>query len=112
MNVTFHPEAEIELNDLPVDERVAMLHAVEKLSSLGIHLPFPHASHVQGAASLRELRPRGGRSRWRAFYRRIGDALVIASIGPEAKVDRQGFQRSVVAAQERLDAIQAEGNTG
>lgn len=72
-----------------------MDHAFEKLEALGIRLPFPHQSDVRGAEGIRELRPRGGRSRWRAFYRRIGDAMVIGAVGPEAEVDRRGFRRAV-----------------
>jgi len=60
-----------------------MAHAVDKLVALGPTLPFPHQSSVQGVADLRELRPRAGRSRWRAFYRRIGDVFVVAAVGPE-----------------------------
>jgi hypothetical protein len=45
-----------------------------------------------------------GRSPWRAFYRRIGDLLVIGAIGPEANVDRPGFRRATTRAEDRLDA--------
>jgi hypothetical protein len=47
-----------------------MWRAVDKLRELGPHLPFPHASAVRGneGAGLRELRPRAGRSPWRAIY--------------------------------------------
>lgn len=47
-------------------------------------LGFHHTSAVQGFAGLRELRPRAGRSPWRAMYQRVGDVFVIAAIGPEA----------------------------
>ncbi len=83
-----------------------MDHAFEKLEALGVRLPFPHQSDVQGAEGVRELRPRGGRSRWRAFYRRIGDAMVVGAVGPEAKVDRRGFRRAVRLAARRLDALE------
>lgn len=79
-----------------------MDHAMEKLEALGDQLPFPHSSAVRGSRGLRELRPRGGRSPWRAFYGRIADAMVIAAIGPEAKVKPRGFDRAVAAAEERL----------
>ena len=83
-----------------------MDHAVEKLDALGMRLPFPHQSDVRGAQNLRELRPRSGRSPWRAFYRRIGEVLVIAAVGPEAAVDRRGFDRAVRRAERRLDALE------
>ncbi len=47
---------------LPVKERVAVMHAVEKLAAVGPALPFPHQSNVKGAERLRELRARSGRS--------------------------------------------------
>lgn len=85
MNVEIHPDAEEELRALPATERAAMLHAFEKLEVYGDQLPFPHSSRVKGATQLRELRPRAGRSPWRAFYRRVVDALVFGAIGPEAR---------------------------
>ncbi len=83
-----------------------MDHAVEKLQTLGAELPFPHASHVERTATLFELRPRAGRSPWRAFYRQVGAAMVIAAIGPEATVDPRGFARAVRLAQQRLKALE------
>jgi hypothetical protein len=88
-------------------ERKAMLNAIDKLEQLGDRLPFPHASSVQGARDVWELRPRRGRSPHRALYRRIGDAIVIGAFGPEAQVDQRGFDRAVRNAQARLDAEQA-----
>jgi hypothetical protein len=104
--VVFHPEAEVELGRLMATERVAILNAVEKLKALGPGLPFPHQSNVQGAASLRELRPRAGRSRWRGFYGQVGDVLVMLAVGPEAKVDPRGFTRAVRAATARLVEVE------
>jgi len=109
--VVFHPDAEIELDRLPPRERAAILHAVEKLVALGPTLPFPHQSDVRGAEDLRELRPRAGRSPWRGFYRRIGDVFVIGAVGPEAEVDKRGFERAVTVAATRLNSIEPEGET-
>ncbi len=106
--VVYTSEAEQELDILPDQEKVAILHAVEKLSALGPGLPYPHQSNVQGAEGLRELRPRQGRSRWRAFYCRVGDVFVIAAIGSEAAVDKRGFARAVQAAQQRCAQIDRE----
>lgn len=88
-----------------------MLHAREKLDAAEDGLGFPHSSAVQGADRLRELRPRAGRSPWRAFYRRIGGDIVIAAIGPEATVDRRAFGRAVRAAEDRLAAFEADVKT-
>jgi hypothetical protein len=60
------PDAEEELEALPMTEEVALRTVMEKLEALGSRLPFPHQSAVRGA-SVRELRPRSGRSPWRAF---------------------------------------------
>ena len=103
MDVEILLEAQEEFDDLPDDEREAMDRAFDKLEQLGDRLPAPHSSLVQGSGGLRELRPRQGRSVWRAFYRRIGPVLVIGAIGPEAQQDRAGFRRAVRLAEERLD---------
>src|SRR5690242_13186760 len=104
MDVAFCPEAE---EGLPVAERAAMLSAIEKLEAIGLRLPYPHSSAVKGG-KLRDLRPRGGRGPWRAFYRRLGDQLVVGSIGPEANTNPSGFRRALAAAERRLAAIERE----
>lgn len=103
--VLFHPAAEVERAALEPRERVAVDNVVEKLRVIGIALGNPHSSAVRGAVSLRELRPRAGRSPTRALYRRIGNAFVIASIGPEAGANPRGFRQAVAAAQARLGQI-------
>jgi len=106
--VLFHPAAGQERRELTGQERQAMANAVDKLCALGPALPFPHSSDVRGADRLRELRPRGGRSPWRALYRRVGEVFVVAAIAPEAQVDPRGFKRAVAAAEERLAQIEEE----
>lgn len=108
IEVRFHPEAEREFATMPAPEKVAMQSAVEKLKALGDRLPFPHSSKVRGGEKLRELRPRAGRSPWRAFYRRIENAMVIGAIGPEAESNRHGFARSVSSAEQRLDEVEGK----
>lgn len=95
------PEARAELLALARREVVALQSALAKLAELGEELGYPHTSAVRGEA-LRELRPRRGDSPVRAFYRRIGERLVVGAIGPEAQVDPRGFARAVAAASERL----------
>jgi len=102
MVVRFVDEAAAELHQLPAAEQAAIRNAVEKLRAIGPALAFPHQSNVAGASQLRELRPRAGRSPWRALYRRIGEVFVVGAIAPEATVDRQGFNRAVNAAEIRL----------
>ncbi len=82
------------------------MHARDKLVLLGDRLPFPHQSAVRGMARLRELRPRAGRSPWRGFYARSGSRFVVLAVCPEAHHDRQGFQRAVAQAYERLAQLE------
>jgi hypothetical protein len=93
---------------MPVAEQDAMRNAVSKLEAAGDTLGYPHSSRVRGAADLRELRPRAGRSPWRAFYRRIGEEMIVAAFGPEAGVDPPGFARATSTAVQRLEAYEAE----
>ncbi|GAA2900712.1 hypothetical protein Acy02nite_85260 [Actinoplanes cyaneus] len=106
--VVLHPEAELELAKLPGAGAAAMLHAAEKLTALGPTLQFPHASNVNGAGKLRELRPRAGNSPWRRLYRRVRDVFVIAAIAPEATCDHRGFARAARAAEQRLEELQED----
>lgn len=108
MDVVILPEADAEFQALSRDERFAMASAIAKLESLGGRLAYPHGSKVQGADNLRELRPRAGRSPWRAFYRRVGMVFVVGAIGPEANNDPRGFRRAVIAAEDRLAAWERE----
>jgi hypothetical protein len=86
-----------------------VLHAVEKLIALGDQLPYPHSSGVHGT-KLRELRPRGGRSPWRAFYRRVGNQMIIGAIGPEAEVDPAEFRKAVAKAEARIASVEEQEN--
>lgn len=100
------PEAEQELAALDEREQDAMQNALAKLEAFGPQLPWPHSSDVKSYRALRELRPRQGRSRWRAFYRQVGSAMVIGAIGPEAEVEGREFRRAAQQAQDRLDKVQ------
>jgi hypothetical protein len=103
--VLWHPGADGERDQSwPAAEKVAMLHAVQKLEAAGPRLGHPHSSAVQGdvGKSFRELRPRAGRSRWRPIYHRVGPStFVILAVGPEAQIDRHGFDAAVGRAVER-----------
>lgn len=108
--VTIVPAAGEELEALPEAEQAAINNAIEKLILLGDRLGAPHSSAIRGTSeTLRELRPRMGRSRWRALYRRVGDEFVISAISPEASVDPSGFRRAVANAVARLNALRTEG---
>jgi hypothetical protein len=43
-------EAEAELNALVPREQSWMLTVIDKLRQLGLALPFPHVSHIEGTA--------------------------------------------------------------
>ncbi|MDA8286546.1 MAG: type II toxin-antitoxin system RelE/ParE family toxin [Actinomycetota bacterium] len=101
-------EAVEEREALVPKERAALINAEIKLAVFGPNLPFPHSSVVQGADRLRELRPRGGRSPWRALYRRIGGEFVIAAVGPEAQVDPRGLGAACRRAEARLAEMESE----
>lgn len=89
--VDWDQEAHGEVMRLPAAERRAVMNAVAKLEVFGDQLGSPHTSQVKGSrAGLRELRPRSGRSPWRALYRRLGDGLVVLAIGPEANTISAG----------------------
>ena len=112
MHVEYSPDALIELKRLPHREQTAIVSAVEKLEQFGDQLSAPHCSAVKGQRkTLRELRPRAGRSPWRVFYRRVGDVMVIGAIGPEAMVNPAGFRRSVTDALERIASFEKEGRS-
>ena len=89
-----------------VADRNAVDNAVRKLEAFGPGLPYPHQSAVKGSEAIRELRPRGGRSRIRPLYRRFADTFVIGAIGPEAKVDPKRFERAVRMASTRFAEIE------
>lgn len=99
---------------MPETERVAVANAVEALRSaldLGKELGYPHTSKVQGT-KVRELRPRTGRSAWRAFYARVGSQVWLLAVGPEAQHDSRGFRRAVILAETRLAEIRQRWSQG
>lgn len=99
-------EAAQERNELSSHDRVALAHAVEKLELCGAQLPAPHQKNVVGADRVRELRPRAGRSQFRAFYRQIERWMVIGAVGPEYGVNPKGFRSAVRQAEDRLKAFE------
>lgn len=106
--VVYLPDAKQERDKLPERERQALYNAVRKLAAIGPTLPYPHSSDVRGARSLRELRPRGGRSPWRVLYRQVGGSFVIAAVCPEAKVDQREFTAACQRALARLEELEEE----
>jgi hypothetical protein len=106
--VDYLPAAANERSELPPRERQAIDNAVQKLEVIGPDLPAPHSSAARGVPSLRELRPRSGRSRWRPLYRRVGDRFVIAAIAPDGKSSPRGFAAACDLAAKRLKELEQE----
>jgi hypothetical protein len=106
--VVYLPEAERERVGLPKAERAALIRADAKLGAYGPQLGYPHTSVVLDADRLRELRPRAGRSAWRALYRQVGEVFVVAAVGPEAQSDPRGFERAVRRALRRLADLEED----
>lgn len=103
--VAYLPEAERERAALPKSERAALINADAKLGAYGPRLGYPHTSAAR-PERLRELRPRAGRSAWRALYRQVGEVFVVAAVGPEAQADPRGFDRAVRRALDRLAKLE------
>lgn len=104
--VVYHPAYEAEWRRLAPAERAALAAAVDKLRA-DSQLGFPHTSLVRGGkAGIRELRPRRGRSPWRALYRRVGEVIVVLAVAPEAEHDRRGFGRALAEAERRLNEVE------
>jgi hypothetical protein len=108
--VAWHPKALDEKNAIEdVAERVAIAHVIEKLEVDGPALRSPHQSGVMGeeGSSLRELRPRRGRSRWRPIYRRMEKRLfAVLAVGPEAEIDKAGYAKAVRLAKQRFKRLE------
>jgi hypothetical protein len=107
MDIEILTEAVRELRNLPMSERRALYNAFEKLRASGARLPYPHCSQVR-TSRLRELRPRAGRSPWRALYQQVGDRIVVLAIVPEAMHDPKSFDRGVRIAEDRLLAVREQ----
>jgi hypothetical protein len=106
--VVYLPEAEAERALLPKAERNALINADAKLSAFGPALGYPHTSAVRGSHRLRELRPRAGRSPYRALYQQVGEVFVVAAVGPEAQSDSKGFERAARHALDRLAKVEED----
>src|SRR4051812_50149913 len=78
------------------EEKKALLNVIDKLEALGEQLAPPHMKPLggEGAAGLRELRPRQGRSDWRAIYKRIGEkGYGVPALGQHDGFDKPGAPR-------------------
>jgi Phage derived protein Gp49-like (DUF891) len=80
--VIYDPDAVVEFVTAvkSKEEHRSILNAVLKLRELGERLEPPHMKPLQGPPGLRELRPRQGRSDWRAIYCRSGSIYIVVAI--------------------------------
>jgi hypothetical protein len=80
------------------DANRSIVNAVLKLCEMGERLTPPHMKPLQGVAAsgLRELRPKQGRSDWRAIYCRAGSVYVILAVDRHAN-----FESLIARAAER-----------
>ena len=101
----WHPAADAERDaSWPVGEKVAMLHAVQKLVAAGPRLGHPHSSAVRG-----EIGQSFRGSRWRPIYRRVSPStFVILAVAPEAQIDSRGFDAAVRRAVERFGQLELD----
>lgn len=92
------------LRDHDGREYRAVAHAIRVLWTTGAQLGFPYTSAIRtsGNITLRELRPRRGRSRYRVLYAPRHPAPILLALAPEASHNPRGFQRSVGEAIDRL----------
>jgi hypothetical protein len=98
--VIYDPDAVNELVTLVKSKEAhrSLINAALKLRDLGERLGPPHVKLLQGNAAngLRELRPKQGRSDWRAIYRRSGSVYVILAVDRHAN-----FESLIARAQAR-----------
>ena len=104
--IVWHPEFQREWEELfrtEPREGNAVLHAIAILTVHEGRIGFPHSSAVRSpnASSLRELRPRRGRSRFRVLYTHLGSRCTLLALAPEATVDQRRFSAAVARAQRR-----------
>ncbi len=105
--VDYHKEALKERDKMLIDnDKTALRAAVRKLELFGSRLPFPHQSKVVGSKVLRELRPKAGRSAFRALYAQVGrERFAVVAICSEAQHDRRAFNRGVKQGEMRLKEV-------
>ena len=91
-------------------EARAIEHAITILQATGPRLGFPHTSAVRAPSrvSLRELRPRRGRSRHRVLFAPREGGSILLALAPEATHDPRGFRRAIGDAHDRLAEFEEE----
>jgi hypothetical protein len=97
--VDFDSDAVIDFEDVKArGDRKAVFNVIQKLKDVGPDLPSPHMKSLKGEADLFELRPKQGACEVRPIYARLGQRFMVLAVAAKKK----GFERAVVAANDRL----------
>jgi len=91
----------------------AVAVAVLKLEALGLALPYPHSSNVEGARyGIRELRPKSGASPLRVFYAFDPRRDTVLLIGGDKAQDKRLYDRVLAVAEAIFERHLAELDEG
>jgi hypothetical protein len=95
-------EFEEWLAGLAPREREQVLRVVKLLELMGVQLPFPHSSALEGARyPLRELRPKRGDSPLRPIYGFDPKREALLLLGGDKSDDKRFYER-IIPKVERL----------
>jgi hypothetical protein len=83
-------------------------NAVDKLKALGLALPYPHSSNVQGWEDLRELRPQGRQEPVAAALPAGRRRVRHRCDRPGGEKDKRGFDRACQHAIDRLAELEGD----
>lgn len=97
-----HELAELKRSDSA--ETKAIEHAIVVLQTMGPRVGFPHTSAVRTSnqVTLRELRPRRGRSRHRVLFATRRGQCILLALAPEANHRPRAFRQAVLDAYQRI----------
>lgn len=86
--------------DLSGDDADAVAISVDRLEQMGVNLPYPHSSSIEGSRyALRELRIKAGRSPLRVFYAFDPHRDAVLLMGGDKSGDKTFYERSVKKAE-------------
>lgn len=95
-------EFEEWLAGLAPREREHVLRVVKLLEAMGVQLPFPHSSALEGSRyPLRELRPKRGDSPLRPIYGFDPKREALLLLGGDKSDDKRFYER-IIPKVERL----------
>ena len=93
-------EVEAWLRSLQPRDQGDVQHVIKLLELMGIQLPFPHSSALNGARyGLRELRPRRGESPLRIIYAFDPHREAVILLGGDKGADKRFYDRVIPVAE-------------